>query len=43
MDEDTFSKNVQGISKIYHEVFLLMKILQTKSQAKDMNINYYDV
>ena len=24
--EDTFSKNVQGISKIYHEVLLIMKI-----------------
>ena len=23
--EDPFSKNVQGISKIYHEVLLLMK------------------
>ena len=25
MDEDPFAKNAQGISKIYHEVFLLMK------------------
>ena len=31
MDEDTFSKNAQGISKIYHEVFLLRKFLQTKT------------
>ena len=25
-----FAKNAQGISKIYHEINLLMKILQTK-------------
>ena len=42
-DQDTFSKNAQGISKIYHEVLLLMKFLQTKSQVKNMNINYYDL
>ena len=38
-----FSKNVQIISKIYHEVLLLMKFLQTKPQVKNMNINYYDL
>ena len=37
-----FSKNAQGISKIYHELFLLMKYLKTKPQIKNMNINYYD-
>ena len=42
-DQDPFSKNAQGISKIYHEVLLLMKILQTKPQIKIMNINYYDL
>ena len=41
--QDPFSKNAQGISKIYHEVLLLMKFLQTKSQVKNMNINYYDL
>ena len=41
--EDHFSKNSQGISKIYHEVLLLMKFLQTKPQVKNMNINYYDL
>ena len=41
--EDPFSKNAQGISKIYHEVLLLMKLLQTKPQVKNMNINYYDL
>ena len=41
--EDPFSKNAQGISKIYHEVLLLMKFLQTKPEAKYMNINYYDL
>ena len=42
MDEDPFSKNYQGISKIYHEVLMLMKLLQTKPQVKNMKINYYD-
>ena len=41
--EDPFSRNAQGISKIYHEVLLLMKFLQTKPQVKNMNINYYDL
>ena len=41
--EDTFSKNAQGVSKIYHEVLLLMKFLQTKPQVRNMNINYYDL
>ena len=41
MDEDLFAKNAQGIIKIYHEVLLLMKFLQTKPQIKDVNINYY--
>ena len=40
--QDPFAKNVQGISKIYHEVLLLMKFLQTKEQNKNMSINYYD-
>ena len=34
---------VLGISKIYHEVLLLMKFQQTKPQGKNMNINYYDL
>ena len=41
--EDPFAKNAQGFSKIYHEVLLLMKFLQTKPQVKNMNINYYDL
>ena len=40
--EDPFSRNAQGISKIYHEVLLLMKFLQTKPLVKNMNNNYYD-
>ena len=39
--QDPFAKNAQGISKVYHEVLLLMKYLQTKPQVKNMNINYY--
>ena len=42
-DQDPFSKNAQGINKIYHDVLLLMKFLQTKTQVKNMNINYYDL
>ena len=43
MVEDTFSKNAQGIGKIYHEKILLMKFSQTKSHVKNMNIKYYDL
>ena len=42
-DQDPFSRNARGISKIFHEVLLLMKFLQTKPQVKNMNINYYDL
>ena len=41
--QDPFVKNAQGISKIYHEVLLLMNFLQTKPQVKNMNINYFDL
>ena len=41
--QDPFSKNAHGVSKIYHEVLLLMKFLQTKPQIKNMNINYFDL
>ena len=34
MDEDPFAKKAQGKSKIYHEILLLMKFLQTKPQGK---------
>ena len=42
-DQDPFSRNARGISKIYHDVLLLMKFLQTKPKVKDMNNNYYDL
>ena len=42
-DEDPFAKNAPGIGKIYLEVLKLMKFLQTKHQAKNMDINYYDL
>ena len=42
-DEDPFAKNAQVSSKIYHEVLLLMKFLQTKPQVKNMKISYYDL
>ena len=41
--QDPFAKNAEGISKIYHEVLLLMKFLQTKPQIKNMNISYFDL
>ena len=41
--QDPFAKNAQGISKIYHEILMLMKLLQTKPQIKNMNIKYYDL
>ena len=41
--QDPFSKNAQGISKIYHEVLLLIKFLMTKPQIRNMKINYYDL
>ena len=40
VQEDPFAKNSQGISKIYHEVLLLIKIFQTKPQVKNVNSNY---
>ena len=43
MNEDTFSKNSQGISKFYHDILLLMKILQIKPQVKKMNNNHNDL
>ena len=43
MDEDLFAKNTQGISKIYLDVLMLMKFLQSKPQVKNMNYKYYDL
>ena len=42
-NEEPFAKDAQGISKIYHEVLLLMNFLQTKPQFKNMKNNYYDL
>ena len=42
-DEDTFARNARGISKIYHEVLLLMKFLQTKLDVKNINNYYFDL
>ena len=41
--EDPFAKNAEGISRIHHEVILVMNFLQTKPQVKNMNINHYDL
>ena len=42
-EADTFSKNAEGISKIYHEVLLLMKFLQNKPLIRSLNIKNYDL
>ena len=42
-EEYPFSRNVQGIGKIYHEILLIMNFLQTKPKFKSMNINYYNL
>ena len=42
-EEKTFTKNVPGISKISHEVLLLMKLLENKPQINNTKINYYDL
>ena len=39
--ENPISKNAQGISKICHEVLLLMKFFQIRPHIKNMNIKYY--
>ena len=40
IEESLFSKTAGGISKIYNEVLLLMKLLQPKRQVKSMQILY---
>ena len=42
-EEDAFSKNAPGFSKIYHEVLLLKNFLQTKPQVKSMDNILYDI
>ena len=42
-DEDLFAKNAQSVSKIYYEVLMLVKLLQTKPQVKNVNIDFYDL
>ena len=42
-EHNHFSKKAQGIAKIYYEVIFKMKLLQTKPQVENMNINYYDL
>ena len=42
-EEDSSSRNVEGVGNVYHEVLLLMQFSQTKLQVKNMVINYYDL
>ena len=41
-EEGTFSENAEVISKIYQEVFLLLKFSQTKPSIRSMKINSFD-
>ena len=41
--ETSFIRNAQCIGKIYHDVLLLKKFLQSKPQVKSLNIEYYDL
>ena len=43
VEEDFFAENAPGISEIYHDVILSMKVLQTKPQVINMNNNYFDL
>ena len=43
VEEDVFAIVPRGISKIYHEVFLLMKCLQTKPSVMNMITKHYDL
>ena len=36
-EQDPFARNAQCIGKIYHEVLLFLKFLQSKPQVKSMN------
>ena len=38
-----FDKKLQSFGKINHGVLLLIKLLQTKPQVRNMNFNCYDV
>ena len=38
-EENTFAENAQGISNVYHDVFLFMKFLQTKPGVETLNFN----
>ena len=42
-DEDPFARNAQSISKIYHELLILLKVLQTRPKVKKINYNFYDL
>ena len=42
-EEEPFCKGAQSVAFIMHKVLLIMKFLQTKSQVKGKNTNYYDL
>ena len=41
--QDPFARNAQDKSKIFHEILLSMKRLQTKPEIKNLNIKYHDL
>ena len=42
-EEAPFSKSVRAISKVYHEVLLLIKFSQRRHEIRKMNIIFYDL
>ena len=41
--EDPFAKNGYGIAEIYHKVSMLIRLLHSKPQVKNMKNKYYDL
>ena len=40
-DEDPFAKSAQDMVKIFHEVLIIMKFLQSKPQVKSMKRSFF--
>ena len=39
-EEDPFANTANGVGKIFPDVLLIMKFLQTKHQVKSMNMKF---
>ena len=42
-EEGHFAQTAQAIRKSFHEVLLVMKILETKPHVESIYLNYYDL